>query len=43
MVANQFLETDLEKLKAAASMGFAGGKLFEEVKTLPRDRKDRYD
>jgi hypothetical protein len=28
-VANQFLETDLEKLKAAVSMGYARGKLFE--------------
>jgi len=36
IVANSFLETDLEKLKAAASMGFARG-------TLPRDRKDWYD
>jgi hypothetical protein len=37
LIANQFLETDLEKLKAAASMGYARGKL------LPRDRKDWYD
>jgi hypothetical protein len=37
LVANQFLETDLEKLKAAASMGYARGK------ALPRDRKDWYD
>jgi hypothetical protein len=43
IVANAFLETDLEKLKAAASMGYARGKLFEETKTLPRDRKDWYD
>ena len=43
IVANHFLETDLEKLKAAASMGYARGKLFEETKTLPRDRKDWYD
>ncbi len=43
IVANQFLETDLEKLKAAVSMGYARGKLFETVKTLPRDRKDWYD
>jgi hypothetical protein len=42
-VANQFLETDLEKLKAAASMGYARGKLSEVAKTLPRDRKDWYD
>jgi len=42
-VANQFLETDLEKLKAAVSMGYARGKLFEVAKTLPRDRKDWYD
>jgi hypothetical protein len=40
IVANHYLETDLEKLKAAASMGYARGKLFEEV---PRDRKDWYD
>jgi hypothetical protein len=43
IVANQFLETDLEKLQAAVSMGYARGKLFEEAKTLPRDRKDWYD
>ena len=43
IVANHFLETDLEKLKAAASTGFARGKLFEEARTLPRDRKDWYD
>ena len=40
---HQFLETDLEKLKAAVSMGYARGKLFDEAKTLPRDRKDWYD
>jgi hypothetical protein len=38
--ANHYLETDLEKLKAAASMGYARGKLFEEVSL---DRKDWYD
>jgi hypothetical protein len=43
IIANQFLETDLEKLKAAASMGYARGKLVEEAKTLPRDRKDWFD
>ena len=37
IVANRFLETDLEKLKAAVSMGYARGKL------LSRDRKDWYD
>jgi len=36
IVANQFLETDLEKLRAAVSMRYARG-------TLPRDRKDWYD
>jgi hypothetical protein len=41
IIANHYLETDLEKLKAAASMGYARGKLIEE--TLPRDRKDWYD
>jgi hypothetical protein len=43
IVANQFLETDLEKLKAAVSRGPARGKLFDAVKTLPRDRKDWID
>lgn len=37
IVANHFLETELEKLRAAASPGYARGKL------LPRDRKDWYD
>jgi hypothetical protein len=37
IVANQFLETELEKLKAAVSTGYARGQL------LPRDRKDWYD
>jgi hypothetical protein len=40
---NYFLATELEKLKAAASMGYARGKLIEEAKALPRDRKDWYD
>jgi hypothetical protein len=43
IVANQFLETDMAKLQAAVSMGYARGKLFEQSKTLPRDRKDWYD
>jgi hypothetical protein len=34
MIANHFLETELEKLRAATSTGYARGKL------LPRDRKD---
>ena len=34
IVANHFLEADLEKLRAAASTGYA---------RLPRDRKDWYD
>ena len=34
IVANAFLETDLEKLRAAVSMGYARGKF------LPRDRMD---
>ena len=37
IIANAYLETDLEKLKAAASMGYARGK------ALPHDRKDWYD
>jgi len=40
IVANQFLVTDLEKLRAAVSTGYARGRLFEPV---PRDRKDWYD
>jgi hypothetical protein len=43
IVANHFLETDLEKLKSAVSIGYARGKLSEAAKTLPRDRKDWYD
>jgi hypothetical protein len=43
VVANAFLEPNLEKLKAAVSMGYARGKLFEVAKTLPRDRKDWHD
>jgi len=37
IVANHYLETDLEKLKAAASMGYARGKLVEEAnrRTIP--------
>ena len=37
IVANAFLETELEKLRASVSTGYARGKL------LPRDRKDWYD
>jgi hypothetical protein len=37
IVANHFLETELEKLRASFSTGCARGKL------LPRDRKDWYD
>jgi hypothetical protein len=40
IVANHFLETELEKLRAAVSTGYARGKWFEAAKTLPRDRKD---
>jgi hypothetical protein len=43
IVANQYLETDLEKLRAAVSTGYARGKLFEAAKTLPHDRKDWHD
>ena len=43
IVANHFLETDPEKLRAAVSMGYARGKLYESAQTLPRDRKDWYD
>ena len=37
IVANHFLETELEKLRAAVSTGYARGKL------MPPDRKDLYD
>jgi hypothetical protein len=37
IVANHFLETELEKLSAAVSTGYARGKL------VPTDRKDWYD
>ena len=36
IIANHFLETELEKLRAAVSTGYARGKL------VPRDRKDWY-
>jgi len=37
IAANHFLETELEKLRASVSTGYARGEL------LPRDRKDWYD
>jgi len=37
IVANHFLETELEKLRTSISTHYARGKL------LPRDRKDWYD
>jgi hypothetical protein len=37
IVANHFLETELEKLRTAVSTGYARGKL------MPPDRKDWYD
>ena len=37
IVDNHFLETELEKLRAAVSTGYARGKL------MPPDRKDWYD
>ena len=37
IVANHFLEIELDKLRASVSTGYARGKL------LPRDRKDWYD
>jgi len=37
IVANHFLETELEKLRASVSTGYARGKL------MPPDRKDWYD
>ena len=37
IVANHFLETELEKLRAGVSTGYARGKL------MPPDRKDWYD
>jgi hypothetical protein len=43
IVANHFLEAELEKVRAAVSLGYARGKLVETAKALPRDRKDWYD
>jgi hypothetical protein len=43
IVAHHLLEADLEKPRAALSLAYAGGKLVETVKALPRDRKDWYD
>jgi hypothetical protein len=37
IIADHFLEGELERLRAAVSAGYARGKL------LPRDRKDWYD
>ena len=37
IVANRFVETELEKLQAAVSTGYARGK------QMPPDRKDWYD
>jgi hypothetical protein len=37
IVASHFLETELEKLRAAVSTGYSRGKL------VPHDRKDWYD
>jgi hypothetical protein len=42
-VANHFLETDTERLRAAVSMGYARGLLLKTAKTLPRDCKDWHD
>ena len=39
IVANEFLEAQVEELRADVSNRYAGGK-FEDV---PRDRKDWYD
>jgi hypothetical protein len=43
IVANRFLETDMEKLRAAMSRGYARGRLLEAARTLPPERKDWYD
>ena len=43
IVANHFLENELEKLRAAVSTSYARAKLFEAAKTLPLDRKDWFD
>jgi hypothetical protein len=37
------METELEKLRASVSFGYARGRLVETAKSLPRDRKDWYD
>jgi hypothetical protein len=43
IVANQFLETELEELRGAVSVRYARGKLSEAAKAVRRDRKDWYD
>jgi hypothetical protein len=40
IVANGYLETEVKRLQAAVSSGYARGKYLEQV---PRDRKDWYD
>jgi hypothetical protein len=40
IVANHFLETDLEKARAAASTGYARGRWTE---ALSKNRRDWYD
>jgi hypothetical protein len=40
IVANHFLETEHEKLRASVSTGYARGRLVEQV---PPERKDWYD
>ena len=41
LLANEYLETELAKLQATASLGYARRKQPEPP--LPRDRKDWYD
>jgi hypothetical protein len=41
IVANQFLETDLEKLKAAVSTGYARGKLLPRIGRIGMTKASR--
>jgi hypothetical protein len=43
IVANHFLDAELEKLRAAVSSGYSRGTLSEASKTRLRERKDWYD
>ena len=43
ILANEFLEHQVEELMMAVSKGYSRGKHHEVPNPLPRDRKDWYD